>query len=279
MKTTLYTLTALLVSCLTTTAQVPNPGFENWDSLSFVDNQRIYDPMDWISTNGEMVSIGKSQPISISTDAHTGGYAARLVSMIDDGEMQNAILASAKFPLTGRIKYFDAWYKYNPVNTDSFRVYIGLFKNGQHYGSAYFIAGEPKTEYTKIHWELSYPDNVPAPDSAQFLIYASIYNDSEGSELLIDDMSVGYQATGTDEVESLPQVTAYPNPANDQITFLGYHPPKRTLFTVHNNKGAIVKQGSLDGTSLQVGDLAPGIYFVQLGDDNGWNHQLKFMKQ
>lgn len=279
MKTTLYTLTALMLSCLTTTAQVPNPGFEDWDSLSFVNNQRIYDPMDWISTNGEMVSIGKSQPISISTDARTGSYAAKLVSMIDDGETQNAILASAKFPLTGRIKYFDAWYKYTPVNTDSFRVYIGLFKNGQHYGSAYFIAGEPKAEYTRIHWELSYPDNVPAPDSAQFLIYASIYNDSEGSELLIDDMSVGYQATGTDELEGAPQVTTYPNPANDQITFLGYHPPKRTLFTVRNSKGAIVKQGSLDGNSMPVSDLAPGIYFVQLGDDNGWNHQLKFMKQ
>jgi hypothetical protein len=279
MKTTLYTLTALLLSCLTTVAQVSNAGFEDWDSLSFVDNQRIYDPIEWLSTNQEMVSIGKSQPISISTDAHTGSHAALITSMVDDGEMQNAILVSEKFPLTGRIKYFEAWYKYTPVNTDSFRVHLALYKNGQNYGQAYIITGDPKNEYTKIHWELTYPDNVPAPDSARFLIYASIYNDSEGSELLIDDMSVGYQATGLDDVKDLPRVTAFPNPAVDQITLLGYHPPKRMYYSMHNSKGALVKQGTVDGASMSVGDLAPGLYFVQLNDEDGWNQQLKFLKQ
>jgi hypothetical protein len=278
MKKTLYTLLLLFATYLTALAQVPNAGFESWDSLSFFNGVRIYDPMEWMSSNAEMVSIGKSQSISMSTDAHTGSYAAKIISMVDDGQMQGSLLISSKFPLTGRIKYFDVWYKYTPVNTDSFRIYLAMYKNGQSYGQAYALKGETQNTYSKIHWELTYPDNVPAPDSASFIIQASIYNDSEGSVLLLDDIAVGYQATGSNEVDQTPQITSYPNPVVNEMTFLGC-PPKKVLYVIRNSKGAVVKEGALDSGSLSTHDLAEGMYFVQLNCEDGWKHQQKFIKQ
>lgn len=260
-------------------AQVPNPGFEDWDSLSFVNNQKIYDPGSWFSSNSEMVSIGKSQPVTMSTDAHTGSYALKITSIIDDGQKQAGIIGSIPFALTGRVSHFDAWYKYAPLNADSFRVFLVLYKNGQFYGQAFVVSPEAKNEYTRLHWELSYPDNVPAPDSASFVIYASTSDSSEGSELLIDDISVGYKTTtGLDDLKLTAPISVYPNPADQRITFLGC-PPKKILFLLHNTKGAVVKQGALEGNSLYTNDLGQGIYFIRLSDENGWSQQLKFMKQ
>jgi hypothetical protein len=277
MKKTLYTL--LMCFSIAAFAQVPNPGFEQWDSLSFMNGTRIYDPVSWRSTNTEMVSIGEAQPIEISTDAHSGTYALKLTSMIDDGENQAGWIQSEKFAFTGRVKYFDFYYKYEPQDVDSFGVFLQFYKDGQKYGQPYYTSGQAQNQYTNVRWELTYPDNVAAPDSGEFKIYASIFKQSEGSVLLIDDISVGYKATGLNDQEiNKPAVTVYPNPASKDLMLLGC-PPDKIKHIIRSVNGAIVQEGTVTGGVLDVEALVPGLYLIQLSNENGWSQQLKFIRQ
>jgi hypothetical protein len=282
MKKTLYTIAVLIAFSITASAQVPNNGFEDWDSTAFLDGHRLFDPVSWLSTNAEMVSIGKRQPITMSTDAHSGVYALRVTSIVDDGAQQGGLIISTKFPLTGRVKYFEGYYKYQPAvaaGTDSFRIYLKMYRNGQAYGQAFMIRGEPQSQYTYFKWDLTYPDNVPAPDSAEFIVHASIYNDSDSSELLLDDMNVGYQSTGIKEADELADMSIYPNPANDRITFLGY-PPKRPYgYRIVSATGKMVAEGKLTSEAIDISTLSQGLYFVVLNDDDGNRSTFRMIKQ
>lgn len=285
-------LTVVLCFFWAAHAQLPNPGFEDWDSLTVVNGIRVYDPMHWYSRNTEMIGIGKTAPVSMTTDAHSGKYAVKITSVMDDNEKYAGMLASGysegqtteeldrgeKFKLTGRIKSYSGWYKYTPASElDSFIVMLKFYKNGLSYGSAYY-AGGATTEYKHFVWELSYPSNIPSPDSAKFVIISSAYGGNEGTELIIDDIEVQYHTpTGLSHVESNPSIAIYPNPAVDHITLFGL-PPKVRSILVANSKGVIVKDAVMKENELDVTHLPSGFYCIVIVDNDGNQSAIKFTK-
>ena len=292
MKKIIVCIIAFSASLFSAYAQLPNAGFEGWDSATVVNGIRIYNPQKWTSRNVEMAGVGKDIPVSLTTDAHSGSYAVKITSTLDDNEKYAGVLASGentgldlsqmdkgeKFKLTGKIKSFSAWYKYKPASSlDSFRVYLLFFLGGQNYGSAYYTGGATDT-YQQFTWTLSYPDNIPKPDSAKFVIMASTYDGNEGTELILDDLDVQYKTTtGIEEAKKEAKLSVYPNPAVDHITLFGI-PPKVRAVLVANSHGAIVKDKVDVNDEIQIGDLKPGLYWLLLQDEAGVQSTIKFNK-
>lgn len=295
MKRTTY-IFAILLGATTTAplfAQIPNPGFENWDSLTMVNNITIYNPTDWNSSNIDQVSLNGTQSVQMTTDAHSGKYAVKLTSAPDDQQRQITYLNSGynmgegandpsvdKFPLQGRINGFEGYYKYIPHIEDSFRVFLALYRNGQYIGQSFMLLGAPTDTYTKFWHPVNFPSSIPAPDSAKFIIEPSMFDDSEGSVLYLDDLNITYGfATAADETPAKPSISVYPNPVMDEMTLLGYNPKRHYAYKVSGIDGKEIISGSLTKPSVSIGLLETGIYILTLTDDEGQTSNLRFVKQ
>ena len=82
------------------TAQIPNAGFENWNGQT---------PTGWSTNNLPAFSV---YPITQSTDAHSGSYAARgevLPPPQPPGEPYGPLLQHASVPVDGRPSALKGW--------------------------------------------------------------------------------------------------------------------------------------------------------------------------
>lgn len=294
MKRTTYLFTLLLGATTSPLfAQIPNAGFETWDSLTLVNNIRIYNPTDWNSSNIDLVSLNGTQTVEMTTDAHSGNYAVKLTSSLDDQQLQATYLYSGynigdgpsdpnadKFPLQGRINGFEGYYKYIPQVEDSFRVFLALYRNGQYLGQSFMVKGIPADTYTKFWWPVNFPASIPAPDSAKFIIEPSIFDDIEGSVLYIDDLNITYGfATATNETAKKPEITVFPNPATDEMTLLGYNPKRPYGYRLSGMDGKMIREGNLTDDTISVNFLESGLYILTLTDEEGQITKHKFVKQ
>lgn len=71
----------------------------------------------------------------------------------------------------------------------------------------------------------------------------------------------------------------YPNPTNKSLTFLGNAGLEKFKITIFSITGSVVYQKDSIENILDVSELNPGIYFIELTDKNGINNVVKFIKQ
>ncbi len=293
MKKTIFT-TAMMLGAFAPVAfaQMLNPGFEQWDSLTLIDGVRIYNPVDWNSSNTDVFAFNQKQTVEMTTDAHTGNYAAKLTSTQDDQQLQATFLSSGaaigdgpddpqtgKFPLNGRINGFEGYYKYFPSEEDSFRVFLALYRDGQYIGQSYMEKGTATDTYTKFSWSVNYPATISPPDSAKFIIEPSIFDGSEGSVLYIDDLTITYgSATGITEQTKTAAIRLYPNPATDHIAILGHTSLYTSQYRIMNLSGKLVQSGVVNTDGIAINELTNGLYFLALVDENGQQVNYKFIK-
>lgn len=295
MKRTTY-LFALLLGVTTSPlfAQIPNAGFEAWDSLTLVNGIRVYNPVDWNSSNINFVSSNAPQTVQMTTDAHSGNYAVKLTSAVDEEQLPATYLYSGyamgenandptadKFPLQGRINGFEGYFKYIPnFEEDSFSIFLALYREGQYVGQAYVLMGTPTSTYAKFICQVNYSASIPAPDSAKLIIDPSIFGGSEGSVLYLDDLSITYGfASGTSETTKQPEITLYPNPATEEMTLLGYNPKRPYGYQLSGIDGKIIQSGNLTDNTLNINFLQSGLYILTLINDEGLASKHKFVKQ
>lgn len=74
-------------------------------------------------------------------------------------------------------------------------------------------------------------------------------------------------STGVSGVEATP-LRAYPNPVKDQL-FIDVAPRANVPFTLMDAMGRLVRTGTLDGAPLELGRLAPGSYWLRMGQQGG----------
>ncbi|MFN3444347.1 MAG: T9SS type A sorting domain-containing protein [Bacteroidia bacterium] len=255
-------------------AQLPNPGFEQWDSSVVINGNKIHDPSDWFSSNAGLVDIGMEQTCVRTTDAHSGNYAIQLTSKMDDGDEQATYLTSgssigqgpsdptvAKFRLQGRINGFEGYYKYMPNGVDSFRVFLAMYRNGQYLGQSFIYISASASSYTKFSWPVNYPGTITPPDSAKFIIEPSVVDGSEGSVLILDDLGVTYGfSSGVNEEDMATQFELYPNPTASVLTITSNTVIGDLSYKIVDAKGALVLKGQYNGVSIDVADLPQGLY-------------------
>lgn len=283
----------VILACNQSMAQLPNPGFEQWDSSVVVNGTKIHDPSDWFSSNAGLVDIGMEQTCVRTTDAHSGNYAIQLTSKKDDGDEQATYLTSgntigqgpsdptvAKFRLAGRINGFEGYYKYMPNGVDSFRVFLAMYRNGQYLGQSFIYISAPASSYTKFFWPVNYPGTITPPDSAKFIIEPSVVDGSEGSVLILDDLGVTYGfSSGVNEEDMAAQFELYPNPTTSVLTITSNTVIGELSYKIIDAKGALVLKGEYNGVSIDVADLPQGLYNLLVSTPEGNTSSKTWIKK
>ncbi len=279
----------ILLSAIKVKAQIPNPSFEQWQTRNFGLVQ-FEDPRNWMSNNFYFAFTNPNQlPVKKTTDAHSGTYAVEITNAPDTSqEKQGGSLISGnvnfltqeynlKFKLNAKPKSLEAFYKYFPINNDSFNIEIVVSKNGEYLGSGSFKGVEVKNDYTKLSAEIQYIDETTVPDSASIFIYAgNSYQVIEGTKLILDDLSFTDAPVSVSKVKNNDlAISVYPNPAQDKLFFnLNNQSASVTLMDLN---GKIITQNEISKTNnyIDLTGINNGIYLTQIITEQGVvNHKI-----
>jgi hypothetical protein len=288
MKKFTVILTVLIAITITTNAQIPNNGFENWTTIGSYEN-----PTGWATMNN--LSAGTFYSCTKSTDHYpvsVGNYSIRLENNTSLTQMTGsygmaitdtmAYPFQPAFPINGHPTSLCGYYKYNSLNNDSMFIRIILFNNGTMVSGSIptFISGISTSGWTSFTLPLTYT----SADSATINISA-FYPDGPtstpkgNSVLYVDNLSFD------NLISSVPEQTVkntlfnlYPNPASDIITLNIDNLNNADLtLNIYNVIGTLVKSETLKQNNQQfnIGDLSNGVYMLTLkSKDLTENHRL-----
>ncbi len=196
----------ILCLCLTidiTQAQViPSIGFENWETLSPIEN-----PDNWTNSNLQAWLNGGSANVTASTDRHGGLYSAKLecISMTNGGggldTMPGYIINSGSidggpgglsysrgFPFTAQPDSFFAWIKPQYMVNDTGLVIVTFKVGGSVLYENIFQLYGTSTSWSRFAYDLL-PFGM-APDTC---IVAFVCTNPDfgrpGSKIYVDDLS------------------------------------------------------------------------------------------
>lgn len=293
MKKAILLSAASMAATTFTMAQqvVPNGDFEKWDSLSIVDNVRIYNPEGWSSYNAEMIEGSETfQPVQITSDAYNGNYAVKISSKAGTGKGMPGVLFTGReidpekesgFPINGKIDKIEGYYKYAPDGNDSATVAVLFFKDGSQIGGAMHVIKQAADTYAKFSLQLQYPENAPDPDAAKVYVFAGApENEASNSVLYLDNLNFMYKSsTGIAQLASVKPLTICPNPASTEITFTGQAFNTGFQYRIIDMQGKFHLQGLFITNTLDIYSLATGLYFVQVISPDGAIYQARLIKE
>ncbi|HCS21278.1 MAG TPA: hypothetical protein DIW47_12085 [Bacteroidetes bacterium] len=261
-------------------AQIPNAGFENWETLLGTTTKT---PSGFISSNYAVYDGGQASVFQI---AGVSGKGASLVTqmMIDpdteDTTYEGGFLMSGeldiwngslneKFPVSGKPLFLKGHYHYLPSGDDEFAIALVLYKDGIMVGTADLSGTAATNGYQAFSVAVDYTQNV-TPDSASLTVISSVDATQAGTILNVDEFSLDYGTPNAVETVQSTALTAYPNPANAQVNIVLPEWIKTGTFVLVNAQGQVVKTGNLyQGTytmTLETADLPEGVYFVEIND-------------
>lgn len=261
-------------------AQIPNAGFENWETLLGTTTKT---PSGFISSNYAVYDGGEA---SVFQMAGVSGKGASLVTTMtidpDNGDTtyEGGFLMTGdldiwsgslneKFPVSGKPLFLKGHYDYQPSGDDEFAITLVLYKDGMMIGMADFSGTSATNGYQSFSVAVDYTQNV-TPDSASLTIISSVDATQAGTILNVDEFSLDYGIPNGLETSVNNELSCYPNPANKQINIVLPEWVKTGTFTLVNAQGQIIKSGSLyQGTyamTLETADLPAGVYFVTISD-------------
>jgi len=192
---------------------VPDGDFEQW-TLSAQSTYEEPSSGWWTSLN-VLKNLGGPESIKKTTDAHTGNYAAKLItsqwgeliipgillSGIFDFNAPNMIIEGK--PFTEKPLKIKGYYKYTSVNGDSAAIYANITKYNLQTSRRDTIADarlavlNTVQEYTMFDLDFDYFITGQTPDSISIVFASSAdggnFNGAIGSTLYIDDVSLVLQ--------------------------------------------------------------------------------------
>ncbi len=261
-------------------AQIPNAGFESWETLLGTTTKT---PSGFISSNYAVYDGGEASVFQI---AGVSGKGASLHTqmMIDpdteDTTYEGGFLMSGdldiwsgtlneKFPVSGKPLFLKGHYDYQPAGDDEFAITLVLYKDGVMIGTADLAGTAATNGYQAFSVAVDYTQNV-TPDSASLTILSSVNATQAGTILNVDEFSLDYGTPNGVETALSADLSAYPNPANGQVNIVLPEWIKTGTFILVDARGQIVKTGNLyQGTyamTLETADLPEGVYFFQIND-------------
>lgn len=284
-----------VISSVAQNQQIPNGGFETWHTQGQGE-----DPNSWGSLfnqfNSSYVLVSKS------TDVNSGANALKLVC--DTGTVQpplgtgtpgatiygslmlgltNAQVSNAKLPFNSEPDSLVGFIK-STVIEGGFYMNMKLFKNGAQIASATYITVSSIPNYSRFSVPVVYTQSV-IPDTITFSIIAAHpgINPSAhpDNEFFIDDLTLIYNSTGTNDVITDLNISIYPNPILDLINVENNNDDK-LFFKIFDiiGKEVINKELFHGKNTLFVENLSSGLYFYHIANFTGKILKSdKFLKQ
>ncbi len=290
--------------------QMDNAGFEEWDTLAYYPDQNppilIVEPKRWNSLkSADQLADAAPNVCFLSTDAHSGNYAAHLVNiksftvangMMTTGrvhaEMDKTKAYAYTIPedwyfhmrLSGRPDSIAGWIKYIPKDGDkgslNFDLHLGAYRKPARQedsvhlvGSAEYIVDTTLEEWTRFCVPFTYfKDTLPEYVLA-VISSGNGFDAQEGSEMWLDDLVMIYNEGNTTSVKKLPVsngklMSWY---ARDVLNVeLKKNSNKTYHLSVMDMMGRTVYTGTIrtnERKQLLLSKQAEGIYIVRVSDE------------
>ena len=292
MKKLFTLLVALLLTSASFAQQIPNPGFENWQTKAGIGftGPYTYDiPQNWelgfvsdlLSGFGMKPNVGKGTPGS------SGNFALKLSSTADtigaDVQCRFAVPGGVSQALTGT-------FKTSGVVTDPAdygKVFVFLTKwNGTTTDTVGFASTDLTSSpngYSSFSALIQNTSSIQ-PDSAS--IYFLYFPEEANTHILIDELAFITLLSNGKETATTNQLSLFPNPVTDKttLTFKAQKPGKGTV-VIRDMVGKEVKNlpatalnTDSNSITLETASLKKGIYTVTLQTENE-TQTLRFLKQ
>jgi len=263
----------IVVAPLSIYAQIPNAGFEDWDTCN---------PIDWATSDGDCSVFN---PVTKSTDVHGGSSAVRgevisFISINITPILQSGQTAEG-FPISQRYASVQGFYKFSPVGGDRFVVNIVFTKNGTTVAQGVIADSTTRSTYTQFDVTMTYlTSDVPDTVIIHISIIGPVTGDDFhlGSVMFVDDLSFS-GPVAVEEHETIPTdfqlYQNYPNPFNPS-TEIRYDLPEASHVSlrVDNVLGQEVavlvdeeKAAGVYQVQFNASKLTSGVYFYKLQAD------------
>ncbi len=276
-------LTLFIAFAITSKAQIPNGGFENWTTFGSYSN-----PNGWATSNP--FSSGSFYAVTKSTDhypASVGNFSVRIenkTSLLPNFSAFGVIMPDTLaephpvFRISGHPNSLTGYYKYAPQNGDTMFILIELFQNGSAVSWGEFYNTTPASNWTSFDIPLS---SYTAADSGHIILAAYNCNITTiphgNSVLYIDNLNFDNLISGVSEqTRENNAFSLFPNPASDILT-MNIENRNITDFTlnIYNVMGELVRSELLKQNPQQItiSDLNNGIYFAEIKSGEGIEKQ------
>ncbi len=255
---------------------VTNSNFSLWENdslLTSTDSMIHFErPTDWAPVTGYLVSFFMNTPIPLSMRVDNNNDTAAVIT-IDSNQVgtdiativatqQRAFSISANYkfngsPSTAAIEIYAT--KYNALLDSTIIVGIGMASVSENTGN----------NFQSTRADIYYLDEFTIPDT--FIVFASYFEGTTGSEFIVDDVQLSYTATGINN-ELSNKVNAYPNPTTDFVKFnfdqLNASTAKLEIMSID---GRIIKtiDDIKSNQSVDINELNSGIYMFKLYTTEG----------
>jgi hypothetical protein len=280
-----FTLITLIVTSFSLLAQtMPNAGFETWEEKTVLLTT-FEDPTMWKTPN-EFTALGSVVVVNKSTDASEGSFSA---------ELETKQIPPTEFRAPGLVTYAD--FSVDFLTTE-FSFSGGLFLQAKVFSLSgkYKFSGAMGDSATALIYSFKHPDgsdidtmgvgylflkdaatwtdftvnmiplNEKTPDTFNVLLMSSGSFDPnsipEGSILHIDDLSIQTNVGIFELPDRTVEVSTYPNPATDVVTFQTAKANDERQVILIDNAGRKVKEFNFysETISVNVSDLPSGNY-------------------
>jgi len=288
-------------SAVTAQVSLSNSGFEQWDSSNQAPPFDWHQPSDWSSTNPatEFNTAG----ITKSTDAHSGNFAARIITQNIFGVYHAGGLVSGHahafaFPdytiypitggqsVTGKPMHVSGYYKFSSTSANDSALLFVINKKWNVANSSYDTIGysrlalAPVSSYTLFDLDIADWDNLNDPDSIVVAFFSSNPDTAftgTGGVLLVDDVQIGFTSSAESNI-GYHSITVFPNPVNSNLFIQSED--KINSISVFNILGMnVFENRNINSTHSQIDvcNLSFGVYILEIKSHTGVE-RVKFLK-
>lgn len=259
----------MVVFSISNNAQIPNGGFENWESNG--------NPVDWWTNNAP----GVFTTITKSSDAHSGSWAVEgNVESISGIGVGPAIISGVEgvgIPINFRPAAITGYYKFTSINNDYMQVQADFLKSGVGGVGVGAANLNPAGSYTQFSIDINYITG-DVPDTVLIAIFIAGNGGfpNVGSKMFVDDLAWGNSSDVKELDNGIPDEFAlmqnYPNPFNPSTT-IRYSIPEASFATIKiydmlgNEVATLVNEEQPAGNyevDFNAAGLSSGIYFYKL---------------
>lgn len=265
-------LSALMIVSSFSFAQIPNGGFENWNT----DVDGNINPNSWETTN----DIGSGfTSVTQYTPAYVGSYSM-LVKSWNSGFGIIGGVSTISFPYSQKPTYLKACVKTNVMPGDHVYIIVALYKADSIISSSAnctFVIDSTINNFRCINFPISYLYNL-VPDSVEIMVIGGSASAQLGTQIIVDDLSFGF-ASGINELSltnNIDDLNVYPNPAQNNLFFLTQISKTSDVkIKVYDFNGSLLLENFFEDVDfgnqefdISIPHLSNGMYFYSVESEN-----------
>jgi energy-coupling factor transporter ATP-binding protein EcfA2 len=248
----IITLSILFLSLSLLGQEVPNGGFEEWESTP----QFTYDPVDWETDNNQL---------QVSTSPDEDAYEGQYAMMVEPIPLGVGDYGSARctVPMSGVPDALNFHAKWWQTVTAALGVNVYFYNNDDLMYSEYWITTDTASAWTSV--TLPFEPIDIALTHGVIEVFAAVGDLVPGDGWIsVDAMNFG-NPTSVTELSDI-SVTVFPNPANQFLELKVNSEQMIDELAIMDLNGRIVLQISYE-QRLDVSTLPEGQYLLELRNE------------